>query len=157
MEQWYKNELIFQGTHELSSYVKNKMQIDNKSLLDDFTSHLTVAGATFSNKCQSTGVLFSKLLDREYQVKDPSYTRILPHPLFLLLCDEPETDQYILATKLSLIVPQNEYERLYNDLEGEGGSYKIPKYKIARTYLTILLDLIRWFTINTKTTYTVHI
>ena len=118
------------------------MQIDNKSILDDFTSHITVAGAFFSTKCCSTAVLFSRLLKRVHQSKDKNYTCILPHPLFLLLYNGPETDKYILATKQSLIVPQDEYVRLYNNLMDTGGLYKIPKHSHARLYLTILLELI---------------
>ena len=105
MEEWYKKELLFQGTQKLSSYIKDELQINNKSMLDDFTSHVTVAGATFFNKCWSTAVLFSKLLAREYQFNNPSFIRIPPHPLFLLLCHTPGTDENILANKLSLIVP----------------------------------------------------
>ena len=152
MEEWYKKELLFQGTQKFSSYIKDELQINNKSMLDDFTSHATVAGATFFNKCWSTAVLFSKLLEREYQFNDPSFIRILPHPLFLLVGHTPSTDEYILANKLSLIVPKNEYESLYDELNAKHGSYNIPKYNIARLYLSILLDLIRWFTINNQTT-----
>ena len=47
MEEWYKKELLFQGTQKFSSYIKDELQINNKSMLDDFTSHATVAGATF--------------------------------------------------------------------------------------------------------------
>ena len=143
MEQWHKQEFEFQGIHEFSSYIKNEMQIDNKSILDDFISHITIAGATFfNNKCCSTAVLFSRLLEFERQSIDKNYTRILPHPLFLLFHNEPETDIYILATKQSLIVPINDYERLYKDLMNTSGSYKLPKYSLARSYLTVLLELI---------------
>ena len=152
MEEWHKKELSFQGTHKLSSYIKDELQIINKSMLDDFTSHITVAGATFFNKCWSTAVLFSRLLEREHQFKNPGFTRILPHPLFLLLCRTPDTENYILANKKSLIVPQNEYVSLYSDLKSKDGSYNIPKYALARSYLTILLDLIRWFAITNQTT-----
>ena len=47
MEEWYKKELLFQGSQKFSSYIKDELQINNKSMLDDFTSHVTVAGATF--------------------------------------------------------------------------------------------------------------
>ena len=47
IEEWHKKELAFQGIQEFSSYIKNEMQIDNKSILDGFTSHITIAGATF--------------------------------------------------------------------------------------------------------------
>ena len=153
MEQWHKQDFEFQGIHEFSSYIKNEMQIDNKSILDDFISHITIAGATFFDKCWSTAVLFSKLLEREHQYKNPGFTRILPHPLLLLLCCTLDTENYILANKKSLIVPQNEYVSLYSDLKSKDGSYNIPKYTIARLFLMILLDLIRWFTINTKISY----
>ena len=83
------------------------------------------------DKCWSTAVLFSRLLERERQFKNPGFTRILPHPLFLLLCDIPETDTYILATKKLLIVPKNEYESLYDVLNGKYGAYKIPNYSLA--------------------------
>ena len=99
MEQWHKQEFEFQGIHEFSSYIKNEMQIDNKSILDDFISHITIAGATFFNKCWSIAVLFSRFLEFERQSIDKNYTRILPYPLFLLFYNEPETDNYILATK----------------------------------------------------------
>ena len=112
MEEWHKKELSFQGTHKLSSYIKDELQIINKSMLDDFTSHITVAGATFFNKCWSTAVLFSRLLERERQFKNPGFTRILPHPLFLLLCRTPDTENYILANKKLSLVPQNEYVSL---------------------------------------------
>ena len=87
-------------------------------------------------------MLFSRLLEFERQSIDKNYTHILPHPLFLLFHNEPETDIYILATKQSLIVPQDEYARLYNNLMDTGGSYKLPKYSLARLYLTVLLELI---------------
>ena len=106
MDEWHKRELAFQGIKEFSSYIENKMQIDNKSILDDFASHIPIARATFFfNKCWSTAILFSRLLERERQSKDKSYTRILPHPLFLLLYNEPEMDKYMLAAKQSLIFP----------------------------------------------------
>ena len=47
MEEWHEKELSFQGTHKLCLYIKDELQIINKSMLDDFTSHITVAGATF--------------------------------------------------------------------------------------------------------------
>ena len=47
MDEWHKRELAFQGIKEFSSYIKNEMQIDNKSKLDDFTSHIIIARATF--------------------------------------------------------------------------------------------------------------
>ena len=111
MEQWLEKELQFQGIHQVSSYLKNEMKIDNKSILDDFASHITIAGGTFFNKCWSTAVLFSRLLERERQSTDKNYIRILPHPLFLLIFKKSETDRYILATKQSLIVPRDEYTR----------------------------------------------
>ena len=66
-------------------------------------------------------MLFSRLLEFERQSIDKNYTRILPHPLFLLFHNEPETDTYILVTKQSLIVPTDEYERLYKDFMNTGG------------------------------------
>ena len=151
MEEWHKKELTFQGIQEFSSYIKNEIQIDNKSILDDFTSHITIAGTTFFNKYWLTAVLFFRLLERERQSKDKNYTHILPHPLFLLFHNEPETDIYILATKQSLIVPQDEYACLYDNFMDTGGSYKLPKYSHARSYLTILLELIRLFIIHIPT------
>ena len=142
MDKWHKKELSNQGTKELRSIIKDELEIDNKSILDDFTNHITVAGAIFFNKCWSTEVLFSRLLEREYQETVPSYTHILPHPLFLLLSDIQETDTYILATTTPNYVPKIEYESLYNVLNGKNGAYKIPPYKLAQQYLTILLDLI---------------
>ena len=73
---------------------------------------------------------------------DKNYMCHLPHPLFLLLHNEPETDIYILATKKLLNVPQDEYVRLYNDLLNASELYKLPNYSIARLYLTVLLELI---------------
>ena len=92
------------------------------------------------------------MLERERQSKDKNYTRILPHPLFLLLYNKSETDKYILATKQSLNVPRDEYVCLYKDLMDTSGLYKLPKYSHARSYLTILLELIRLFIINIPTT-----
>ena len=142
MEQWHEKELQFQGIHQVSSYLKNEMKIDNKSILDDFTSHITISGSTFFNKCWSIAVLLSRLQERERLSIDKNYKRILPHPLCLLIINESETDKYILATKQSLIVPRDEYTQLYNNLKRTGGSYNIPIYGNARAYLTILLELI---------------
>ena len=47
MGEWHKKELSNQGTKELRSNIKDELEIDNKSILDDFTSHITVAGANF--------------------------------------------------------------------------------------------------------------
>ena len=47
MEGWNKKELLYQGTEELRAFIKDEFEIDNKSILDDFTNHTTVAGATF--------------------------------------------------------------------------------------------------------------
>ena len=47
MEQWNEKEFAFQGIQEFSSHITNEMQIDNKSILNDFISHITIAGATF--------------------------------------------------------------------------------------------------------------
>ena len=147
MEGWNKKELLYQGTEELRAFIKDEFEIDNKSILDDFTNHATVAGATFFNSCWSIGIVFSRLLAREYLDKVGSYHRILPHPLYLLFSHSPETNTYNLATT-SLYVPTNEYKRLYNVLINNNGAYKIPKYQRARRCLTILCDLIRWFIIN---------
>ena len=135
------------------------MQIDNKSILDDFISHITIAGAHFFIKCWLTAVLFSRLLEFERQSIDKNYTRILPHPLFLQFHNEPETDNYIIATKQSLNVPTDEYERLYKNLMITYGSYKLPKYNLARSYLTVSLELIRLFIIHTPMSpqTTIHI
>ena len=103
------------------------------------------------NKCWSIAVIFSWLLEFKWQSKDKNYTRLLPHPLFLLFYNEPGTDIYIFATKKLLIVPQDEYARLYNNLTNTGGLYKLPNYSIARLYLTVLLELIRLFIIHIPT------
>ena len=47
MDEWHKKELSNQGTKELRSVIQNELKIDNKSILNDFTNHITVAGATF--------------------------------------------------------------------------------------------------------------
>ena len=47
MDKWHKKELLNQEIEELRSNIKDKLEIDNKSILDDFTNHITVAGATF--------------------------------------------------------------------------------------------------------------
>ena len=47
MEEWKEKEFLNQGTKELRSIIKDELEIDNKSILDDFTNHITVAGATF--------------------------------------------------------------------------------------------------------------
>ena len=47
MEGWNKKELLYQGTKEFRSIIKNEFEIDNKSILNDFTNHATIAGATF--------------------------------------------------------------------------------------------------------------
>ena len=149
MEGWNKKELLYQGTKEFRSIIKDEFEIDNKSILDYFINHATVAGATFFNSCWSIGIVFSRLLAREYLDKDGSYHRILPHPLYLLFSHCPETNTYNLATT-SLYVPTNEYKRLYNVLIDNNGSYKIPPYKKARRCLTFLCDLIRWFIIHDR-------
>ena len=128
------------------------MKIDKKYILDDFTSHIIIAGSTFFNKCWSIAVLLSRLQERERLSIDKNYKRILPHPLCLLIINESEMDKYILATKQTLDVPKDEYTQLYNNLKRTGGPYNIPIYGNARTYLTILLELIRLFTIQVPTT-----
>ena len=152
MEQWLEKEFQFQGIHQVSSYLKNEMKIDKKSILDDFTSHITISGSTFFNKCWSIAVLLSRLQERERLSIDKNYKRILPHPLCLLIINESGTDKYILATKQTLDVPKDEYKQLYNNLKSTDGPYNIPIYGNARTYLTILLELIRLFTIQVPTT-----
>ena len=152
MEQWHEQKFAFQGIQEFSSHITNKMQIDNKSILDDFVSHITIAGATFFNKCWSIAVLFSQLLEFEQQSMDKNYIRHPHHPLLLLFHNEPETDIYIFVTKQSLNVPQDKYVRLYNDLLNTGRSYKLPNYSIARSYLTVFLELIPLFIIHIPTT-----
>ena len=142
MDEWHKKELLNQGTEELRSVIQNELKIDNKSILNDFANHITVAGATFFNQCWSTGVVFSRLLKREYQKTCLRYTHILLHPLFLFLSDICESDTYILAPTTPNFVPKIEYESLYNVLNEKNGEYKIPLYKQARQYLTILLSLI---------------
>ena len=47
MEQWHKQEFEFQGIHQFSSDIKNVIQIDNNSVIHDFISHISIAGATF--------------------------------------------------------------------------------------------------------------
>ena len=47
MEGWHKKEFLNQGTEEVRSIIKDELEIDNTSILDDFTNHITVAGATF--------------------------------------------------------------------------------------------------------------
>ena len=47
MEGWNKKELLYQGTEDFRSIIKDELEIDNKSILNDFTNHATVAGATF--------------------------------------------------------------------------------------------------------------
>ena len=47
MDEWHKKELLNQGTEELRSNIKDELEIDNKSILDDFTNHITAAGAIF--------------------------------------------------------------------------------------------------------------
>ena len=98
MEGWNKKELLYQGTEELRAFIKDEFEFDNKSILDDFTNHATVAGANFINSCWSIGIVFSRLLAREYLDKVGSYHRILPHPLYLLFSHSPETNKYNLAT-----------------------------------------------------------
>ena len=130
MEGWNKKELLYQGTEEFRSIIKDELEIDNKSILNDFTNHATVAGAIFFNSCWSIGIVFSRLLEREYLDKVHNYKRILSHPLYLLFSNSPETNTYNLATT-SLYVPQNEYQSLYNVLINSNGAYKIPIYKKA--------------------------
>ena len=47
MDGWKEKEFSNQGTEELRSIIKDELGFDNKSILDDFTNHITVAGATF--------------------------------------------------------------------------------------------------------------
>ena len=47
MAEWHKKEFLNQGTKELRSVIQNELNIDNKSILNDLTNHITVAGATF--------------------------------------------------------------------------------------------------------------
>ena len=47
MDEWHKKELSNQGTKELRSIIKDELEIDNKSILNDFTNHITVDGAIF--------------------------------------------------------------------------------------------------------------
>ena len=131
MEQWLGKELELQGMQEFISILTNEMRIDNKSILDNCIRQITIVGATFFNKCWLTAILFSRLLEFEQQAMDNNYIRHLPHPLFLLLHNEPETYKYTLAVKQSIIVPKDEYIRLYDKLLIAGGSYKLPKYSIA--------------------------
>ena len=98
MEGWNKKELLYQGTEEFRSIIKDEFEIDNKSILDDFINHAMVAGATFFNSCWSIGIVFSRLLAREYLDKVRSYHRILPHPLYLLFSHCPRTNTYNLAS-----------------------------------------------------------
>ena len=99
MEQWLEKEFQFQGIHQVRSYLKDEMMIDKQSILDDFISHITIAGSTFFNKCWSIAVLFSRLQERERLSIDKKHKRILPHPLCLLIINETETD--------NIISPQN--------------------------------------------------
>lgn len=62
----------------------------------------------------------------------PNFTRILPHPLFLLLNAGLEPDIFTFANKQTLIVPQNEYVKLWEDLKGINGLYNILKYNTAK-------------------------
>ena len=148
MEGWKEKEFSNQGTEQLRSIIKDALGFDDKSILDDFTNHMTVVGATFFNKCWSTGIVFSRLVEREHHNIVTTYTPILPHPLCLLFSHNTETDTYNLVTTTTMYVPKKEYESLYHVLNDKIGAYKIPNYRTARRYLTILRDLIRWFIID---------
>ena len=152
MDHRLRKELELQGIQQFSSLLMNKMRIENQSIVDDCIRHITIAGATFFNKCWSISVLLSRLLEFERQAMDKEHIRHLPHPLFLLLHNEPETYKYTLAVKKTINVPQDEYKRLYDELEKTGGSYKLPTYNIARSYITILLELVRLFIIHIPVT-----
>ena len=58
MEGWNKKELLYQGTEEFRSIIKDEFEIENKSILDDFTDHATVAGATFLTVVGQLGSYF---------------------------------------------------------------------------------------------------
>ena len=47
MDEWHQKELLNQGIEELRSNIKDGLEIVNESILDDFTNHITVNGATF--------------------------------------------------------------------------------------------------------------
>ena len=47
MEGWKEKEFSNQGTEQLRSIIKDALGFDDKSILDDFTNHMTVVGATF--------------------------------------------------------------------------------------------------------------
>ena len=47
MEGWKEKEFSKQGTEQLRSIIKDALGFDDKSLLDDFSNHMTVVGATF--------------------------------------------------------------------------------------------------------------
>ena len=145
MEQWLGKELELQGMQKFSSLLTNKMQIDKKSILDNCIRHITIVGATFFDKCWSTAILFSWLLEFEQQAMDKNYIRHLPHPLFLLLHSEPETYKYTLTVKQSINEPKDEYIRLFDTLLNSAGSYKLPRYSVARLYITVILELLQLF------------
>ena len=105
MEGWKEKEFSNQGTEQLRSIIKDALGFDDKSILDDFTNHMTVVGATFFNKCWSTGIVFSRLVEREHHNIVPTYTPILPHPLCLLFSHNTKTDTYNLVTTTTMKVP----------------------------------------------------
>ena len=105
MEQWLEKDFQFQGIHQVSSYLKDEMKIDKQSILDDFTSHITIAGSTFFNKCWSIAVLLSQLQEREQLSIDKNYKRILPHPLCLLIIKKSETDKIYSRHKTIINCP----------------------------------------------------
>ena len=45
MEGWKEKEFSNQGTEQLRSMIKDELGFDDKSILDDFTNHMTVVGA----------------------------------------------------------------------------------------------------------------
>ena len=46
-----KNNYPINATHKLRFYIEGESHFNNKSLLEDFTGHISVAGATCFNKC----------------------------------------------------------------------------------------------------------
>ena len=59
MDESHKKELSCQDTHKLRYYEEGELIFNNKSLLDDFTRYISIAGETCFNKCWSTVMLFS--------------------------------------------------------------------------------------------------
>ena len=82
MEEWYKKELLFQGSQKFSSYIKDELQINNKSMLDDFTSHATVAGATFF----LTNVGQQPYFFRSYSKGNTNLTILVLYAFYLIHC-----------------------------------------------------------------------